>query len=1053
MTVTNKPQADAVGDQKLSMSEQDVLRAEQVRELFSQAPLGLLGTVLCALVVTYFLIGKADATSLLFWFGGLLLVSLLRYVQLVAFRILAPEKVEQHWLNVFDIGVALSGLAWGALALIAFPSGSVLYQGFLATVVGGIGAVSIMTYAMSARAAPTFLLLSLSPIAVRLHLEDTSLTYSLEFLLVFATGILAFLSLRVHRSMIGTLLLSLKNKRLVEGLQISKVNTEKLNTRLLEENKIRKKIEEAALEAESRSRNLSDAAFEGIVIHDKGLVLDANYAIAEMVGLEQHELLGKSLIDMVAPESRDMVIEKISAPDELPFEVIGMRANGERFTAEVCSRDYPYRGKRVRVTAIRDITNERQAENSVQRYEQHLGLLVEKTPLAVIEWDKDFKVKTWNKSAERIFGFTEAEAVDKHACELILPPNTIDVVNDIWERITNQSGGERSTNENKTKSGEVIICEWYNTPIFNSCDEIETVVSLANDITQRIKAQEALYSEKEFAEITLASIGDGVLTTDSAGTVTYINPITEALTGWSLDECLGKPVHDIYRVTDEFGLRLHEDPVQRCIHNAERIEMNQNLSLQNRDGRRFPVIHTVSPIFDRNGVVVGSVLVIRDISELKMLESRLIYQASHDPLTGLVNRHEFEMRVEHAIATASIDNKRHVLMYLDLDQFKVVNDTCGHIAGDELLKQISTQLFNRLRDTDILARLGGDEFGVLLEGCPIEKGENIAEMLRNAIRDYRFIWQDKTFEIGVSIGLVAITADSTSLTDILSAADSACYVAKDLGRNRSHIYSESDDILAARHGEMRWVQQINEAISENRFILYAQKIDALNGNSEELHFETLVRMLGQNGETIPPGAFIPAAERYDLMSNIDRWVIKDALRMLDEVLALNPEKEFVCALNISGQSLCDNDFLDFAIEQINSSRVSSHSICFEITETAAISNLNQAMHIISTLREIGCRFSLDDFGSGLSSFAYLKNMKVNYLKIDGVFVRDILDDPISSSMVEAINQIGHVMGLETIAEFVEDDEIRNHLRSIGVNYAQGFGVHRPAPFMEVFKKN
>ena len=1053
MTGTNKLHAGDVSEDALSIAEQDELRTEQVRMLFQQAPLALLGTVLCALIVTYFLVDKTESMPLLSWCGALLVISLLRYVQIAVFRALAPEKVESHWLNIFDLGAVLSGLIWGALALIAFPSGSILYQGFLATIVGGIGAVSIMTYSMSARAAPAFLFLSLTPIAIRFHLEDTDLTYSLEFLIVSATVILIILARRVHRTMINTVLLGLKNKAMAESLKIANSDTEDLNTQLMHENKTRKKVEEAALEAESRFRSLSDAAFEGIVIHDRGLVLDVNHAMAEIIGSEQNELIGRSMLDMVASESRDLVIDKVSNPDESPFEVIGLRTNGEHFIAEVCGRDYPYQGRQVRVIAIRDVTRERQAEKSIKKYEQHFGLLVEKTPLAVIEWDKDFRVKSWNDSAERIFGFTKDEAIGKHACELILPDDVVEFVDEVWRRIISQHGGERNTNNNKTKSGEVIICEWYNTPIINSYGEVEAVVSLADDISRRVHAQEELYNEKELAEITLASIGDGVLTTDAKGVVTYINPVAEILTGWSLDDGLGKDINDIYQVTDEFGISLQEDPVRRCIENAERIEMNQNLSLQNREGRQFPIVHTVSPIFDHDSNIVGSVLVIRDISELKLLESRLVYQASHDPLTGLVNRHEFEVRVEHAITTAATENKRHVLMYLDLDQFKVVNDTCGHIAGDELLKQISTQLHNILRDTDILARLGGDEFGVLLEGCPIEKGENIAENLRQKVRDYRFIWQDKTFEIGVSIGLVAITIDSGSLTDALSAADSACYVAKDLGRNRSHIYLESDDILAARHGEMRWVQRINEAISENRFVLYAQKIEALSNNGGPLHFETLVRMLDSDGAIIPPGAFIPAAERYDLMTNIDRWVISNTLMKLDEVLEEDPGREFICAINISGQSLCDDDFLDFAIQKINLSKVNADSICFEITETAAISNLNQATHIINTLREFGCRFSLDDFGSGLSSFAYLKNMRVNYLKIDGVFVRDITEDPVSSAMVEAINKVGHVMELETIGEFVENTTIRNYLRGIGVDFAQGYGIQKPIPFMEIFKNN
>ncbi|WP_126453853.1 PAS domain S-box protein [Sulfuriflexus mobilis] len=1048
---TIKPASEEI--QRQDTVDEEALLDERVRILFAQAPLALLGSMLCAFVVTYFLLGKADTQTLLVWCGVLLLLTLIRYTQTAVFRAVSPQPVRKHWLTLFEVGAALSGLTWGALALFAFPSGLILYQGFIAVVIGGLGAASVMVYAMSRYAGQAFILLSLGPVAVRFLLEGSAPATSLGLLVAFTVIASIYISGRVHHSLLSTLLLSRKNLKLAEQLTRSKEDAERFSQRLLEENKARKKIEATALEAEARFRNLSDAAFEGIIIHNEGQVLDINFAMADMVGFDQSELIGHSVLELVAPESRALVIEKLSHPDEKAFEVIGLRANGERFPAEVCGRDYPYRGKRVRVSAIRDISHERQAEHSLYKYEQHMRLLVEKTPLAVIEWDADFRVREWNPSAEHIFGYTRNEVLGRHAIELIIPNHVVELVDSIWRQITRGEGGERSTNDNKTKSGEIIICEWYNTPLIDSNGDLDGVVSLASDITERVQAQEALFNEKEFAETTLASIGDGVITTDEKGNLTYLNPVAEALTGWSLDEAEGNTLYKIYQVTDEFGHRLSVDPVQRCMENAERIETNQNLSLQNRDGRRFPIVHTISPIFDTNGVVIGSVLVIRDISELKLLENQLVYQASHDPLTGLVNRHEFELRVERSIALASAENMRHVLMYLDLDQFKVVNDTCGHIAGDELLKQISTQLHRHLRDTDTLARLGGDEFGVLLEGCPIEKGENIAEVLRETIRDYRFVWQDKTFEIGVSIGLVAITAEGGSLTDIMSAADSACYVAKDLGRNRSHIYLESDDILAARHGEMRWVQRISEAIADDRLVLYAQKIESLDAANNELHFEVLVRMLDEEGNIIPPGAFIPAAERYNLMSNIDRWVIRNALQNIDTVLADNPELDFVCALNISGQSLGDDDFLDFVMQQINLSRVESTSICFEITETAAIANLNQAMHIIDTLHGIGFRFSLDDFGSGLSSFAYLKNLKVDYLKIDGGFVRNIIEEPVNSAMVEAINKIGHVMEIKTIAEFVEDRIVRNYLRGIGVDYAQGYGIQRPIPLMEIFEND
>lgn len=807
----------------------------------------------------------------------------------------------------------------------------------------------------------------------------------------------------------------------------------------------------SVLEDEAHFRRLSDVAFEALLVHDKGIILDANLAAATMFGCDQDKLVGMKLLDFVAPESIELVMERIALFNGSPFEVIAVRTNGEHFTVEVSARDYTYHDTKVCVAAVRDISTVRHVEESLHAYKQRMNLHVQSTPLAVIEWDTDFRVKAWNPAAERVFGYTEDEAMGKRAADLILPETAIKRVDEIWEQLKTRKGGERSTNDNVTNSGRMIVCKWYDTALVDAAGQFIGVMSLADDITERIHAQKALLQEKELAEVTLASIGDGVITTSRSGEITYINPEAERLTGWSLDEAFYKPISKVYKITDDVGNTIIEDPSQACMDRAERIEVNNNLSLTRRDGSKIPVVHTAAPILSNENRVVGAVLVIRDVSELKNLENKLVYQASHDPLTDLVNRAEFERRVEFVINTTAIDDKHHILMYMDLDQFKVVNDTCGHIAGDELLKQVSEQLFSRLRDTDTLARLGGDEFGVLLKNCPLDKGEYIAEILRNLISEFRFVWHEKTFEIGVSIGLVAINRESGSLTEILSAADSACYVAKDLGRNRTHVYREDDDILAARHGEMRWVHRINDALAGNKFVLYAQRIQPLMRKNDHLHFEVLVRMLDEDGSLIPPGAFIPAAERYNLMSSVDRWVIRNALQELSIAHKREPGLKVICALNISGQSLCNDDLVDFVSEQMNLTGIDPTSICFEITETAAIANLSKAINVIDTFRDMGCRFSLDDFGSGLSSFAYLKNLKVSYLKIDGGFVRDIIEEPINSAMVEAINKIGHVMDLETIAEFVESIPIRNYLRGIGVDYVQGYGIQRPVPFHEIFK--
>ena len=430
---------------------------------------------------------------------------------------------------------------------------------------------------------------------------------------------------------------------------------------------------------------------------------------------------------------------------------------------------------------------------------------------------------------------------------------------------------------------------------------------------------------------------------------------------------------------------------------------------------------------------------------------RLSYQATHDALTGLVNRREFERRLEKALAAAREQGRVHALCYLDLDQFKIVNDTCGHVAGDELLRQLTVLLQSKVRDADLLARLGGDEFGVLLENCPLEQAQIVADLLRQTVKDFHFVWQNKSFVIGVSIGLVPITQDCESLASVLSCADSACYAAKDLGRNRVHVYRIEDSELAQRQGEMNWVTRITHAIEENRFRLYYQTIMPLSdADIEGAHFEILLRMLSDQGELIPPMAFIPAAERYDLMPSIDRWVVSTAFGLYWKFLPKDSRgRRHTCTVNLSGPSLCDDHFLEFIKRQFALYHVPHDHICFEITETAAISNLSRAMEFIGELRAQGCRFSLDDFGSGLSSFTYLKNMPVDYLKIDGSFVRDMVDDPMDAAMVAAINQVGHVMGLKTIAEFVETDAVLEKLREMGVDFVQGFGIERPKPLEDL----
>jgi diguanylate cyclase (GGDEF)-like protein/PAS domain S-box-containing protein len=557
-------------------------------------------------------------------------------------------------------------------------------------------------------------------------------------------------------------------------------------------------------------------------------------------------------------------------------------------------------------------------------------------------------------------------------------------------------------------------------------------------------AEHALAREKDRAEVTLHSIGDAVITTDNLGRIAHLNATAERLTGWPLEEARGHMVDEVYHVVDDRNRLEVFNPIASCLLGPDAVSNPVAPLLVARRGGEYAIEQSVSPIRERNGDMIGAVVVFRDVTTERSLAQELAWQASHDPLTGLVNRHEFERRLAALGDTARLNREVHVLLYVDLDQFKLVNDTCGHVAGDELLRQLATLLQTKIRSMDTLARLGGDEFGVLLPGCNITLGEAIAEKLRQEISEFRFVWADKTFAVGASIGLVEITCESGDLAALLSAADTACYMAKDRGRNRICVHQPHDADVRRRYGEIEWVNKLTQAFEEDRFHLYYQEIHPLPLDGGCSHREILLRMVDEKGQIVPPMAFIPAAERYSLMPTIDRWVVRGVLAwMRDNKESLIPASSF--SINLSGQSLGDEAFTEFVLEELRRSEVDPRHICFEITETAAIANLTRAMRLMTALRNVGCRFSLDDFGSGMSSFAYLKNLPVDSIKIDGAFVRDMLTDPMDFAMVEAISRIGHVMGLTTIAEYVENDEIVRRLTELGVDYAQGFGVHRPEP--------
>jgi len=660
-------------------------------------------------------------------------------------------------------------------------------------------------------------------------------------------------------------------------------------------------------------------------------------------------------------------------------------------------------------------------------------------------WDYDAQTNhTWfSPRWKAMLGFAEGDVItspDWH--RMVHPEDLARVSASMRDHIAGKTPMFESVHRLKHTDGE---WRWVIGRAVARVDDqgrLRRLIGVELDITERKLYEEALFREKESAQITLQSIGDGVITCDAHGRVEYLNPVAEELTGWRLEDSLGRTIDEIFRSFHEETCEPLENPLAVAVRRIRSIKSVRPMLLIRKDGNELYIESTASPIRDGSGTVTGGVLVFHDVSESRELNRRLSYHASHDVLTGLVNRREFETRLERALKSAKARETSYALCYIDIDQFKIVNDTCGHSAGDALLGQVGALLKSKVRWRDTLARLGGDEFGVLLESCSLEEALRTAETLRDAIRNFRYTWEDRTFRLGASIGVVPITAENEDVASVLSAADSACGAAKESGRNRVHCFEENDIDLMRRRREMQWAARINNALEESRFELFRMTIQPLQQEDAGEHFELLLRMRDESGKIVAPDQFIAAAERYGITPSIDRWVIDSAFRWLvseaDERRRLT-----MCSINLSGQSLGDDKFLPFVIEQFHRSGIDGSKICFEITETAAIANFSQASRFIQALKELGCKFALDDFGTGLSSFGYLKHFPVDFLKIDGSFVKGVLHDPIDREMVRSINEIGHLTGKQTIAEWAENAEIIEVLRGLGVDYAQGYGVSQP----------
>ncbi len=670
---------------------------------------------------------------------------------------------------------------------------------------------------------------------------------------------------------------------------------------------------------------------------------------------------------------------------------------------------------------------------------------------AMLVVDGRGNVVALNPEAERLFGWTETELLGE-PLNRVIPPRFQPLVQSQLATDGDSPGvaltGAPVSLFARRRDGSEFPVEFNRSPLGPGQDALALVT--IHDLTKWRRAQETLFRQKEQASVTLASIADAVITTDLAGTITYLNPMAERLTGWRTTEALGQPLNTVLTLISEATRQPIESIPARVLHEGRAVDLADGVLLLRRDGTEVAVGDSASPIRDRNGVTIGVVLVFHDVTERRRTVRRLSHEATHDSLTGLISRQEFERRLTRVLAEVAADATEHALCYLDLDRFKLVNDTCGHEAGDDLLRSIGRLLAGRLRSRDTVARLGGDEFGVLLEHCSLAKAEEVLGNLQQAIENFRYVWGERSFSLGASIGVVPITAASGLTADVLRAADNACYAAKEAGGNRVHVARLEAIPEVQEQVESRRIARLTRAVAEGRFHLYAQPIVPLAAERPgRPRCEILLRLPDERGGVETPASFLPQAERYRLIPAIDRWVVRQTVALLGGWHRDHPECELpLCSVNLSVSSLDDADLVPAVREYLTEHRLPPAALCFEIDEAAALGNFAQLVRLISEIRATGCGVGLDDFGSGLTSFAHLKALPVDYVKIGGHYVRGAVDDPVYGTLVNTVNQIGRIMGIATIAEQVESETILQKLRVLGVGYAQGHAVAPPAPLVD-----
>jgi diguanylate cyclase (GGDEF)-like protein/PAS domain S-box-containing protein len=653
-----------------------------------------------------------------------------------------------------------------------------------------------------------------------------------------------------------------------------------------------------------------------------------------------------------------------------------------------------------------------------------------------------------NRQFASFVGVDRVDLVGRRLADLVPPEYSELVSENIRRRLSGEPAAERYEIDMVGLQGQLSRLEISSTPVdfdHGSALLITGVEIIPTQTTPALHLGGDGASEPQL--LALQSLAEAIIATDKDGRITFLNPAAEHLTGSGAAGALGKLLEDIVSLVDETDRRLLSDPVHQALTTGAPVNLSRRALLLSRtNGNERSIELSASPIRNSAQELIGAVVLLHDVTEMRGLARQMSYQATHDALTGLVNRREFERRLEEAIESGHRGDGQHVLCYLDLDRFKIVNDSSGHLAGDSMLREVAKLLRDAVRDSDTVGRLGGDEFGTLLVGCPLDKARQIADDLTRSVGEYRFVWKDKIFNIGVSVGLVEISRESGTLEELLAAADTACYVAKKQGSGRVVVYSARDEALARHTGEIQWLQRLQGALKENRFHLYQQVIVPAHGDDGGPALEVLLRLQDEAGHELPPSEFMRAAERYRLMGLVDRWVVQTTFAALGRGAIPVPAHRSV-AINISGQTLGDAQFLEFVVECFDTSGVAPAQVCFEINESAVVANLDHARRFVGVLHGMGCQFALDDFGSGVGSFSNLKNLPLDYLKIDGSFMRNLERDTVNQAMVAAMIKLARTLNFKVIAEQVEDAASVEVARRMGVDYLQGYAIGRPQPLL------